>query len=100
MNPPVEPEAENTIALLGGRLIDGYGGRPVENAVVLIKGSTIVAAGPGSRMEIPDTAERVNARGMTILPGLIDTHFHSRDSVELTLTAPISPCSRHVVDIS
>jgi len=83
MNPPVEPEAENTIALLGGRLIDGYGGRPVENAVVVIKGSTIVAAGPGSRIDIPDTAERVNARGMTILPGLIDTHFHSRDSVEL-----------------
>ena len=36
-----------TLALAGGRLLDGYGGLPVENAVVLIAGDRIAAAGEG-----------------------------------------------------
>lgn len=39
MNPPAEPERNHMIALVGGRLIDGQGGQPLENAVVLIQGS-------------------------------------------------------------
>jgi imidazolonepropionase-like amidohydrolase len=85
MNPPAEPEESHIIALVGGRLIDGQGGQPLENAVVLIQGSEIMAAGSNNRITIPDTAERVNAKGLSILPGLIDTHFHSRDGVKLPI---------------
>lgn len=85
MNPPAEPEMDKLLALTGGRLIDGHGGQPTEEAVVLVRGSRIVAVGPASSITIPDTAETLDVGGMSILPGLIDTHFHSRDGVKLPI---------------
>jgi hypothetical protein len=85
MNPPAEPNPESLIALIGGQLIDGHGGQPIENAVVVIRGSNIVAAGPQREVGIPEGAKMIDARGHSILPGLIDTHFHSRDSVKLPI---------------
>ncbi len=82
MNSPAEPHEESLIAIIGSRLVDGLGGAPIENAVVIVKGSEIIAAGSEGSKEIPSTSTRIDARGMTLLPGLIDTHFHSRDSVE------------------
>ena len=43
-----------SLAVVGGMLIDGHGGPPVDHAVVLIDGNKIVAAGPGDQFEIPD----------------------------------------------
>lgn len=83
MNPPAEPQEDSLIAITGGRLVDGLGGPPIENGVVVIKGSQIIAAGSANSIQIPDTAIKVDASGTTLLPGLIDTHFHSRDSVEI-----------------
>ncbi|MCB1122845.1 MAG: amidohydrolase family protein, partial [Verrucomicrobiae bacterium] len=80
MNPPKEPEVSREIALIGGRLIDGNGGLPVEDAVVIVRGSKIVAVGNRRNTAIPARAERLDAKGLSILPGLIDTHFHSRHS--------------------
>jgi len=85
MNPPEEPAPGKTIALVGGRLIDGNGGNPIENAIVVIEGSKIVIAGPSEGITIPENAERIDVKGHSILPGLIDTHFHSRDGVKLPI---------------
>ena len=85
MNPPAEPGPGKPFALVGGRLIDGNGGKPVENAIVVIKGSKIVIAGPAKDIDIPKHAELIDATGFSILPGLMDTHFHSRDSVEIPI---------------
>ena len=85
MNPPLEPDPSQVTALVGGRLIDGHGGEAVENAIVVIRGSQIVQAGPMSELEIPEGARLVNTGGHSILPGLMDTHFHSRDSVEIPI---------------
>ncbi len=81
MNPPAEPE-RTLIALVGGQLINGHGGNPIENAIVVIEGSKIVVAGPAESITLPKDAEIIDATGHTILPGLVDTHFHSRDSVK------------------
>jgi len=85
MNPPADPEEDQMIAIVGARLVDGHGRPPLENAVVLVKGSKIIAAGEASSIDFPHTAESFDASGLTLLPGLIDTHFHSRDSVEIPI---------------
>jgi imidazolonepropionase-like amidohydrolase len=40
-----------------------------------------VAAGRSSQVTIPSDATRVDAAGLSLLPGLIDSHFHSRNDV-------------------
>lgn len=64
------------IALIGGTLIDGTGHDPVPDSVVVIEKGRIMDAGPKSRVKIPSGAQKVDARGKTILPGLWDMHAH------------------------
>ena len=64
------------IALVGGTLIDGTGRDPVPDSVVVIEKGRIVDAGSKSRVKIPSGAQKVDARGKTILPGLWDMHAH------------------------
>jgi imidazolonepropionase-like amidohydrolase len=64
------------IALIGGTLIDGTGRDPVPDSAVVIEKGRIVDAGPKSRVKIPSGAQKVDARGKTILPGLWDMHAH------------------------
>lgn len=72
------------MALVGGRLIDGRGGDPVEDAVVVVDGGRITAVGRASAVSLPADARRVDVGGLTLLPGLIDTHVHL-----LTETRPL-----------
>lgn len=65
-----------TLVLAGGRLIDGYGGPPMENAVVVIEGNTIRAVGPEAAVAIPAGARVIDTNGMTMMPGLMDMHVH------------------------
>jgi len=64
------------LAIVEGMLIDGNGGPPVHDAVVLIQGEKIVAAGPRGTVQIPDSAKVISAGGMTVMPGLFDFHVH------------------------
>ena len=63
-------------AISAGTMIDGSGSAPVSDAVVLIDGETIIAAGSADSVKVPDGTERVDASGMTLMPGLMDTHDH------------------------
>jgi len=63
-------------ALVGGRLIDGYGGPPLANSVILIKGNTIEAVGTTSSLKVPDGYQIISTEGMDVLPGLWDSHVH------------------------
>jgi len=66
----------HTVAVVGATLIDGRGGAPVRDSVVVVRGDRIVAAGPRSAVRVPDGADVVDAAGLTLLPGLVDAHFH------------------------
>ncbi|WP_185958266.1 amidohydrolase family protein [Fodinibius sediminis] len=77
VNPPAVPTVRKPLAIVGGRLIDGRGGEPVEDAVVVVEGNRIVAAGPREEVDIPAHADRLDATGKTLMPGLIDAHLHS-----------------------
>jgi imidazolonepropionase-like amidohydrolase len=71
---PQPPKA--TLAIVGGMLIDGHEGTPVPHAVILIEGNTIVAVGNRDTLRVPAGAKVLDASGMTVMPGLIDTHVH------------------------
>jgi imidazolonepropionase-like amidohydrolase len=76
---PVAPTAQTQsapLALVGATLIDGNGGAPVPDAVILVSGSRISAAGRRGAVTIPPGAREVDARGRWLLPGLIDTNVH------------------------
>jgi imidazolonepropionase-like amidohydrolase len=64
-----------TIAIRNTRLIDGAGA-VVERATVIIRATTIAAVGTSKDVAVPCGATRVDGRGFTLLPGLIDCHVH------------------------
>lgn len=66
--------------IANGTLIDGVSAEPTPDAVVVIRGERIWAAGPAEGFLIPETIETVDAGGGTILPGLIDAHVHYTSS--------------------
>ncbi|NDE61048.1 MAG: Xaa-Pro dipeptidase [Cyclobacteriaceae bacterium] len=68
--------AQQQKALVGGTLIDGFGGTPLRNSVILIEGERIKAIGQVGSLEIPAGAEVISTEGMSVLPGLWDMHVH------------------------
>lgn len=60
-------------------LIDGTGRAPLMDAVVVIRDGRFQEVGPRGKVTIPGGAEVIDARGKTLLPGLIDGHCHYRD---------------------
>ena len=63
-------------ALVGGTLIDGFGGVPIRNSVILIQGERITAVGQAGTLAVPQGAEVISTEGMSVLPGLWDMHVH------------------------
>ncbi|HWC88514.1 MAG TPA: amidohydrolase family protein, partial [Pirellulales bacterium] len=65
-----------------GQLIDGTGAPPIKDAVLIARDGRIQYAGPASTAPpLPagtDTAQirTIDARGGTIMPGLVEAHFH------------------------
>lgn len=62
--------------IVGGTLIDGRGGAPVPDAVVVLRGNRIAAAGKRNSVKYSKDSKVINAEGKYILPGLIDEHVH------------------------
>ena len=76
---PLAPPSKTepiTLAVVGGRLVDGHGGPPLENSVILIAGSRIAKIGTTETMAVPAGVKTLSSDGMTVLPGLIDMHVH------------------------
>src|SRR5271155_4261425 len=59
-----------------GKLLDVRGGSWTENAMVVVDGGNILAAGPAATIAIPSGAVRVDLPQGACLPGLIDVHVH------------------------
>ena len=76
--PPAAATAQDapTLALVGGRILDGYGGTPIEDGVVLVAGERIVAVGPAAEVPVPAGVRVIATDGMTVMPGLCDMHVH------------------------
>ena len=63
-------------AIVGGTVIDGNGGPPVADAVVLLSGARITAVGSRTAVPVPAGATQIDARGRWIVPGMMDTNVH------------------------
>jgi imidazolonepropionase-like amidohydrolase len=69
--------AKGLICVTGGQIVDGTGAPAIPNGTVAIRNGMIFYAGPASRApELPLDAQRIDARGGTIMPGLVEAHFH------------------------
>ncbi len=70
--------ATGTTIITNGQLIDGTGAPAVPNAALVIKNGRIEFAGPAAQAPaVLSDAERIDARGGTIMPGLVEAHFHA-----------------------
>jgi len=86
--------AEKILVVQGGKLIDGTGRPPIDNAVIIIQSSRIQAVGRSGDVAIPAGAEVIDVKGRTILPGFIDGHGHLEDfHGELYLHLGITTCA-------
>lgn len=87
MTNPCQAQAEPILkAFTGARLIDGTGHPATENAVLLVRAGRVVAAGLASEVQIPDTAERIDLAGKTVIPGLVNAHGHTAANAEKLLS--------------
>lgn len=67
---------EQVFVLVGATIIDGAGGPPLNNGVVVIAGDRIAQVGSKGEVSIPAGAKPIDLSGKFILPGLIDIHTH------------------------
>ncbi len=58
-------------------MIDGNGGAPVPNSLVIVNGNTIEFVGIQGQKDLPKNMEVLDATGMTLMPGMIDAHYHN-----------------------
>ena len=83
------PASAQVVAYEGARLIVGNG-RVVENATLVVDGAKFAQAGAAAEVRVPAGARRVDLKGKTVMPMIIDTHVHlstTRDAVLRDLRA-------------
>ena len=65
-----------TFVVQHARLIDGNGATAIEDSALVVEDGRITYAGPFAGASIPEDAQRLNMRGKTIVPGIINGHGH------------------------
>ena len=73
------------LVLLNVRIVDGTGAPAIESGRIVIDRDRIVRVGPAAATAIPSGAETLDLSGHTVLPGLIDSHFHIENDPKLAL---------------
>ncbi|HUU32952.1 MAG TPA: amidohydrolase family protein, partial [Vicinamibacterales bacterium] len=72
------PRARPTgsVLLTGGRLITMRGDEIIESGDILVTDNRIAAVGPRGKVAAPAGIRRIDLRGKTVMPGLVDVHSH------------------------
>jgi imidazolonepropionase-like amidohydrolase len=76
MRPEDQENNGHLKALIGGKLIDGTGAEPMEDAVVITEGGRISMVGKADATAVPTGAKVIDVTGKTVIPGLINCHAH------------------------
>src|SRR5262245_61193660 len=83
-----------SLLIRGGTLIDGTGRAPIQDAQILVRDGMIAEVRAGGALAQAAGIDVVEARGKFIIPGLIDSHIHYRDSnAELFLAHGVTTVS-------
>jgi len=70
--------ADHSLLIHNGTIVDGRGAQPIRDGVVLVEAGKLAYVGPASDApHVPESVERIDARGGTIMPGLVEAHFHA-----------------------
>lgn len=81
---------EKPLAVVGAHLIPIVG-EPIDNGTLIVQGGNIIAIGPSASIKVPDGAQVIDAKGKTIMPGLVDTHSHIGGIGGADQSGPIQP---------
>ena len=76
------PEESHSKAIIGAVLIDGSGGPPMTNSMVVIAGDRIRGVGPASTVPIPAQADKINGGGRFLVPALVVVTANIQDRDE------------------
>lgn len=79
------PIQARLVVLDNARVIDGSGKPPIERARLVIEGDRILRLGPSGEVPLPAQVDVIDLSGRTIVPGLIDLHFHIENDPRLAL---------------
>jgi imidazolonepropionase-like amidohydrolase len=67
----------------GARLITGDGSAPIENATFIVSGNRFQQVGRAGQVQVPAGARRVDLKGKTVMPAIVDTHTHLATNREM-----------------
>ena len=70
-----QPPGDAITAYEGARLIVGDGS-VIDNATLLVAGDKVWRVGRAGEVQVPPEVERINLKGKTVMPMIIDTHVH------------------------
>jgi len=73
---PLIAKPQNQKAIVGATLIDGTGGSPRKEAVIVIEGTRISQVGTRNTIRLQKNTTVIDATGKFIIPGLADMHNH------------------------
>lgn len=73
---------KTTFAFVGARVVTMKGLEVIDNGTVVVRGDRIEAVGPSNSTPVPAGAQSIDAKGMTIIPGLVDVHAHGSQGSE------------------
>ena len=65
-----------TVAIVGARVVTMRGDEVIPDGVVVVHGNRIAALGPRASTPVPPGATLIDAAGKTVIPGLVDAHWH------------------------
>ncbi|MFE9423179.1 amidohydrolase family protein [Kitasatospora sp. NPDC006697] len=85
VHPGAAESTGTSLALVSARLIDGTGAPPLADHDLLISDGLIRRIGPTGTLGLPPEATRIPCAGLTVLPGLIDSHTHIEQRIPAVL---------------
>ena len=81
------PAAGRATVYEGARLIIGTATAPIENAAFVVENGKFTQVGRAGQVQVPAGAARVDLRGKTVIPAIVDTHTHMPTNREELLAA-------------
>jgi imidazolonepropionase-like amidohydrolase len=82
---PIAARQSRALVLDNVRIIDGTGATPLDRGRIVIEGDRITRIGGADKVQAPANAERIDLAGRTVIPGLIDSHFHIENEPKMAL---------------
>lgn len=73
---PAFAQDNGPIAIIGADILPMTATERLRDQTVIVAGDRIVSIGPRASTPVPNGARRIEARGMTLMPGLVDMHVH------------------------